>query len=84
MVHEKPPGVYHADLEPARIKKDEQSTQAVVDLLETTWVNPFSTQYDLVLISTASAAPPDVKQDLINSREKGGKAYDEFQSHALM
>ena len=83
MVHEKPPGVSHADLEPARIKKDEQSTQAVVDLLETTWVNPFSTQYDLISISTASAAPPDVKHDLINAREKGGKAYDEFQKSRL-
>ena len=83
MVHEKPPGVSHADLEPARIKKDEQSTQAVVDLLETTWVNPFSTQYDLISISTASAAPPGVKHDLIYAREKGGKAYDEFQKSRL-
>ena len=83
MVHGKPPGVSHADLEPARIKKDEQSTQAVVDLLETTRVNPFSTQYDLISISTASAAPPDVKHDLINAREKGGKDYGEFQKSRL-
>ena len=39
-----------------------QSTQAVVDLLE----------YELNSISTAFAAPPDVKHDLtgINAREK--------------
>ena len=43
MVHEKPPGVSHADLEPSRMRKDKESTQAVVDLLESTWVNPFST-----------------------------------------
>ena len=64
------------------MKKDKQSTQAVVELLETTWVNPFSTQYDIISISTASAAPP-YKHDRINAREKGGKAYDEFQKSHL-
>ena len=33
----------YADLEPEKIMKDEQRTQTVVDLLETTCVNPFST-----------------------------------------
>ena len=33
MGQEKPPDVSHADLEPARIKKDKQSTQVVVNLL---------------------------------------------------
>ena len=61
MIHEKPPGVSHADLEPVRIKKMNKSTQAVVDLLETIWVNPFSKQYNFISISTAPAAPPDVK-----------------------
>ena len=83
MVPEKLPGVSHADLEPARMKKDEQSTQAVINLLESTWVNLFSTQSELISISTASAAPPDVKHDLTVAREKGEKAYDEFKNHAL-
>ena len=47
------------------------------------WVNPFSTQYDFISIPTASAAPPDVKHDFINAKEKGGKAYDEFQKSRL-
>ena len=46
-------------------------------------MNPFSTQYGLISIQTASAAPPGVKHDLINAREKGGKAYDEFQRSRL-
>ena len=33
MVQEKPPGVSHADLEPARVKNDKQSTAPVVNLL---------------------------------------------------
>ena len=71
MVYEKQTGVSHADLKPTEIKKkDEESTQAVVSVLETTWVNPFSTQYDFISIPTASAAPPGVYYDLINSREK--------------
>ena len=71
-MQEKSPDVSHADIEPARMEKDKQSTQAVVELLETTWVNPFSTQYDIISISTASAVPPYVKHDRINAREKGG------------
>ena len=74
MVHEKPRGVSHADLEPERIKKDEKSIQAVVDLLESSWMNPFSTQSELISISTASVAPPEVKHDLTNAKEKGEKA----------
>ena len=47
-------------------------------LLETKCVNPFSTQYDVISVSTKSAAPPDVKHDLINAREEEGKAYDKL------
>ena len=83
MVHEKPPGVSHADLEPSRMRKDEESTQAVVDLLESTWVNPFSTQSELISISTASAPPADIKHDLIFARKKGEIAYEEFQKSRL-
>ena len=78
MVHDKPPGVSHADLDPKRIRKDEKSTQAIVDLLESSWMNPFSTQSELISISTASAAPPKVKHNLMNAKDKGEKAYDEF------
>ena len=83
MVHEKPPGVSHADLEPSRMRKDEESTHAVVDLLESTWVNPFSTQSELISISTASAPPADIKHDLIFARKKGEIAYEEFQKSRL-
>ena len=41
-------------------------------------MNPFFTQSELISISTASAAPPEVKHDLMNAKEKGEKAYDEF------
>ena len=48
-----------------------------------TWVSPISTQYDLISISTASAAPPDVKYDFINAKEKGRNTYNEFQKSRL-
>ena len=82
MVHKKSPGVSHAESEPSRMKKDEQSTQAVVDLLVSNLVNPFSTQFQFISISTASAVPPDVKHDLIVARKKE-KAYDEFRKSRL-
>ena len=46
-------------------------------------MNPFSTQYDLISISTASTAPPDVKDDFINATEKGRKTYNEFQKSRI-
>ena len=41
------------------------------------------TIYDLISISTASAAPPDVKHNCINAKEKGGRTYNEFQKSRL-
>ena len=46
-------------------------------------MNPFSTQYDVISVSTASAATPDVKHDFINAKEKGGKTYNKFQKSRL-
>ena len=43
------------------------------------WVNIFSTKYDIISISTASAAPPGVKHDFIIEKKTGGKTYNESQ-----
>ena len=64
-------------------QKDKQCMHAVVILLEMTWVNPFTTQYYVISISTASAVTPDVEHDLINARETGGKASDELKKTPL-
>lgn len=51
MVHKKVPGVSHVDLEPERIKKiKKKSTQAAVDILKTSWINPFSADSEFMSI----------------------------------
>lgn len=74
----------HPDLQPTRIKRDEEDVQAVIHLLETTWINPFNVSSDqLVSISTAIAAPNDVAKDLLEAKKKGTEAYDLFKHERL-
>ena len=51
MVEHKTPGVIiHADLEPSRIKSDEKDIKSLLQLVETSWVNPFSKPNELVCL----------------------------------
>ena len=66
---------HHADLSKARTKKDENDVIAMVDLLESSWINPFDlAANDLVCLSTGVAAPKDVCEDLLS----GEAAYQKF------
>ncbi len=56
MVQGKRSGVHHADLQPSRIKKDEEVVSAVLDLIQG-WINPFSENQGIINISTARTAP---------------------------
>jgi hypothetical protein len=66
----------HADLHNTRIQRDEKDVKAIVELLDSTWTNPFSSDpSDLMSISTGLQAPPDLAADLLKAREKGEMAY---------
>ena len=60
----------HPDLHPPRIKRDETDIQSLVDLMETSWLNPFSPDHqELVSLSTATAAPPDIAKDPLGAQK---------------
>ena len=67
-----------------RINKDEADVQAIVDLLEHDWTNPFGKDpSDLISISTGAAATPEASNDLLNALERGKAAYKIFQEQRL-
>lgn len=76
--------VGHADLEPSRISRDERDVQAITEILESQWTNPFSSNpSDITSLSTGNVAPADVAQDLLEANERGRKAYEDFQQDRL-
>ena len=78
-------GVVHADLEPSRILREEKDVQALLDLLENSWINPFSciNPFELVCLSTASATPKNVRDDLIHAKAKGEDACRSFRENRI-
>lgn len=72
------PRLGHSDLQASRINRDENDVSAILELLESTWTNPFcGDAMDLLSISTGLAATPDVGKNLLEAREKGEAAYAE-------
>jgi len=74
----------HPDLQLPRIRRDEADVVSLVQLMETSWLNPFSPdQEELVSLSTAAAAPPDVARDLLDAKKIGEDAYLVFKEERL-
>ena len=72
--------VKHPDLMSTRIKNDERDVNAIADLLENDWINPFDENpSDLISISTGIAAILEVANDILPAHEKGEEAYESFQ-----
>ena len=67
-----------------RIRRDEADVQSLVQLMETNWLNPFNAeQGDLVSLSTATTAPPEVAKDLLGAYRIGEDAYQAFKEERL-
>ena len=74
----------HPDLQMPRIRRDEADVQSLVQLMETSWMNPFNAeQGDLVSLSTATTAPPEVAKDLLGAYRIGEDAYQAFKEERL-
>ena len=74
----------HPDLQMPRIRRDEADVQSLVQLMEISWLNPFNPdQGDLVSLSTATAAPPEVAKDLLGAYRIGEDAYQAFKEARL-
>ena len=73
----------HHDLTPSHIKKDEYAVQALVDLLENNWTNPFAEGQTGQLNIATGAASADVARDLLLAQKKGEEARQKFQESRL-
>ena len=57
----------HPDLQRPRILKDEGDVQALVGLMDTSWINPFLEDQDNRLnLATAAMATTAITNDLVN------------------
>jgi len=74
----------HPDLRLPRIQKDEANIESLIDLMESSWLNPRSPEYvEFVSLSTATVAPPEIANDLLTAHTVGEKAYQEFKISRL-
>ena len=74
----------HNDLQNTRISRDETDVRSLLDMLESHWINLFSSeQQDLVCLSTGKAATPKVEEDLLNAKAVGDKACEVFRVQRL-
>ena len=69
-------GTSHPDLSGSRIKKEEKAIQAVLDLLENTWINPFDDR--VTDLPSGIAAPKDVTSELLAAEVRGKAEYGKF------
>ena len=58
--------------------------QFLIQLIETSWLNPFSPYQDeFVSQSTSTVAPPNVANDLLEAHRIGEEAYQSFKQERL-
>ena len=67
----------HLNLNPSRIKKDENDVQHILVIIETTFIDPFCPS-QLMSISTDILANEKVESDILSAKEKGQAAFDTF------
>ena len=60
---------HHTDLQSTRIVRDETDVKSLVAMLQSHWLDPFSSvQQDLVCLSTGKVAPPKILLKLLERR----------------
>ena len=75
--------IKRADLSSSRIAQDERDVQAIVDLLETSWKNPFEGTNELISLLTGKIAAKDIESDLMDAEKKGKRSYQDFKTERL-
>ena len=83
MVSSQAIGTRHADLEFARIQKDESAVKSILDILESDLDSPFSVPNDLISISTGCKAPEEVIHDLLCAHKQCENSYTVFKQERL-
>ncbi|KAK5859272.1 hypothetical protein PBY51_003352 [Eleginops maclovinus] len=84
MVGQRDSHLNHPDLQMPRIRRDEADVQSLVELMDTSWLNPFSQDHsDVISLSTATVAPPAIAADLLGAHKIGEEAYQAFKRERL-
>ena len=79
-----PNGLSHADLTLSRIQHDERDVKKAVELLTSSWIDPFADDpQDLVSLSSAKVGPVKVRDNLLQALQYGETAYEKFQTDRL-
>ena len=69
----------HHDLKPSRIEQDKDSIQAIADLLENNWANPFDNRNTEFVSLSLSAVPSEsICNDLSKAQEIAEHAFQMF------
>ena len=77
-------GIKYPDLSRARIQRDEEDIKSLLEMLQNIWLNPFSKEStDLCNMSTGAIVEPELISDVLNAREKGKEACEQFISERL-
>ena len=64
--------------------KDEANVQALVSLMDSSWINHLREDQDnLVNLATAAKANTEIANDLVNGSKIGEAAYQEFKINHL-
>ena len=61
----------------------EEDVQSLVEVLQSSWVHPFSENSDLCSLSTGRNVPEDVKRDLLRAKGVGESAAKNFVDERL-
>jgi len=61
----------------------EKDVQSLVDVLQSSWVHPFSENSDLCSLSTGKNVPEDVQRDLLRAKGVGKSAAKNFVDERL-
>ena len=69
----------HQDLQTPGILKDEADVQALVSLMDNSWINPFIEYQD----NLVNLATTEIANDLVNGSKIGEAAYQEFKINHL-
>ena len=74
----------HHDLKPSRIEKDKGSIQAIMDLLENNWANPFDNRNtEHVNLSSGAVLSESICNGQSKAQEIGEHAFQMFVTEQL-
>lgn len=74
----------HKDLHKSRIQRDGTDVEKLISMIESCWINPFSSENTILVgLSTGVQAPDAIKKDLLGAHTTGEKAYKLFKEERL-